>query len=144
MTRALVAVFLVGMSSQSSADNRDAWQAAFAGSLTVAAGGVITWFHGVNKVDDAEDALCEGGAYTDCYANAANPLSPEEVGRLNAKGERGVTISYIGAVTAVVGVSFAGVSLYKGFLAPRRDERAVVIAPTISRAAAGAALSLRW
>jgi hypothetical protein len=144
MKRTLVAVMLLGMTSQVNADNRDAWQATFAGSVTVALGGVITWFHGVNKVDEAEAALCAGGAYAECYGNVADPISQEQVDRLNAKGNRGATISYIGAGVAALGLSVSAVSLYKGFFAPRRDERTVVVAPTISRDGAGAALSLRW
>jgi hypothetical protein len=144
MKRALVAVVLLALTSQATADNRDAWQATFAGSVTVAIGGVIAWRHGVNKVDEAEDALCAGGAYAECYMTVADPISQEEVDRLNAKGNRGARISYIGFGTAVVGVGLAGISLYKGFLAPRRNERAVVVAPTVSKDGAGAALSFRW
>ena len=144
MKRALVVVTLLALTSQATADNRDAWQAAFAGSVTVAIGGVITWRHGVNKVDEAEDALCAGGAYPDCYATVTDPISQEQVDRLNAKGNRGARISYIGLGTALVGVGVAGISLYKGFLAPRRNERAVVVAPTVSKDGAGAEVSFRW
>ncbi len=145
MKRALVAVLLLAMISPAAADSRDNWQAAFAGSVTVALGGVIAWRHGANKVTEAEDQLCAGGAYLECFATAGqNHLTPQEVERLNAKGNRGETVATIGAATAIVGIGLAGVSFYMGFVAKRRDERAVVVAPTISRDGAGAALSLRW
>jgi hypothetical protein len=158
MKRALVLVMLLGTSSQVQADSRDAWQAAFAGSVTVAIGGVITWRHGANKVSEAEDQLCAGGAYRECTATGSQ-LSTAEVAQINAKGNRGETIAQIGAGTAIVGLGMAGVSFYMGFLSKRRDERPrvtgrsgparrperdVVVAPTISRDGAGAALSLRW
>jgi hypothetical protein len=143
MKRALVAVLLLAMISPAAADSRDNWQAAFAGSVTVALGGVIAWRHGSNKVSEAEDQLCAGGAYPECQATMEQ-LTSEQVARLNAKGNRGETIATIGAGTAIVGIGLAGVSFYMGFIAKRRDERAVVVAPTISRDGAGAALSLRW
>lgn len=143
MKRVLVAVLLLAMVSPASAENRDAWQATFAGSVTVAIGGLIAWRHGANKVSEAEDQLCAGGAYEECRPTTM-PLTTEEVAQLNAKGNRGETIAAIGAGTAIVGATLGAVALYKGFIAKKRDERAVVIAPTISRDGAGAALSLRW
>lgn len=140
MKRALVVVVLLGWSSHAHADRRDTWQATFAGSVTLAIGGMITWWHGANKVDEAEDQLCDGGAYPNCRPSVA--LTPDDVDRLNAKGNRGETIATVGAVTTGVGLVIAGVALYKGFFASQ--EEGVVVTPTLSRDGAGAALSLRF
>ena len=90
MKRVLVAVLLLAMISPASADSRDSWQAAFAGSVTVALGGVIAWRHGSNKVSEAEEQLCAGGAYPECQPTTG-PLTTAQVDRLNAKGNRGET-----------------------------------------------------
>jgi hypothetical protein len=140
MKRALVVVVLLGLSSHARADGRDNWQAAFAGSVTVAIGGVITWWHGANKVSEAEDRLCAGGAYPSCRPSIN--LTPDDVDRLNAKGNRGETIAKIGIATTGIGLAVAGVALYKGFFA--KGEEGIVVTPTLSRDGAGAALSLRF
>jgi hypothetical protein len=141
MKRAMVVVMLLGLTTQANADERDSWQAVFAGSLTVALGGVITYWHGQSKVAEAEDSLCAGGAYFDCRATARVPLTQEEVDRLNDKGDRGETIANVGLAVAAIGVVGAGVGLYKGFLV---KEHAVVVTPAVSQQGAGAVLSLRW
>lgn len=141
MKRAMVVVMLLAMTAQASADERDNWQAVFAGGVTVALGGVMIYWHGASKVDDAEQSLCDGGAYAECRTNVTVPITQDEVDRLNAKGERGATISKIGFGVATAGVIFAGVGLYKGFLVKKHE---VVVTPAVSQQSAGASLSLRW
>lgn len=143
MKRALALVVLLAMTTRVRADDRDAWQAAFAGSVTVALGGAITWWRGSTMVSEAEDSLCEGGAYPRCRASGP-PLTVEEVDRLNAKGGQGETLATIGAVTTGVGLALAGFSFYQGFVAERGGEPRVVVTPAVSREGAGAALSVRW
>lgn len=141
MKRALVVVTILGMSTQALADGRDDWQAAFAGSVTVAVSGVIVYMHGKQKVDDAEDALCKGGAYSTCMS--AMPITQAEVDRLNAKGERGQTVANIGWGLMVAGTAVAAFALYKGFI-QKREQSGVTVAPSVSPQGAGATLQLRW
>jgi hypothetical protein len=143
MKRAMVVVTLLGLTAHANAENREAWRGVFAGSLTVALGGVITYWHGENKIEEAEEALCAGGAYPNCRPSTA--ITQDEVERLNAKGERGETIANIGLVTTGAGIAIAGFAFYKGFIEqPRRRESAVVVTPTVSKHGAGAAVQLRW
>ena len=143
MKHALVVVVLLSLASPARADSREAWQATFAASVTVTVGGAIAWWHGTNKVNEAEDALCDGGAYPECRSTATTMLSVEEIDRLNAKGNRGSTISYVGAGVTAVGLVVSGISLYKGFIV-KPDERAVAVTPMVSKDSAGAVLSLRF
>jgi hypothetical protein len=141
MKRALAVVVLLGISATAHADERDNWQAVFAGGVTVVLGGALIYWHGASKVDDAEQSLCDGGAYVECRTNVATPLTQDEVDRLNAKGERGSTVANVGLGVAAIGAVAAGVGLYKGFLV---EDHTVVVAPAVSHEGAGATLSLRW
>jgi hypothetical protein len=145
MKRAMVVVTLLGLTSQANADSRDTWQGVFAGSLTVAAGGLMIYVHGATKVSDAEDELCARGAYLDDPScSRAVTITPSELDRLNAKGERGATLANIGAVTTGAGLALAGLAFYKGFIAKPKRESTVLVTPTVSKDGAGAALQLRW
>lgn len=146
MRHALAVVVLlgIGVRSPARADSRDAWQATFGASVTVTLAGVITWWYGVDKIDEAEEALCAGGAYVpECLPASGTTLTSEEIERLNAKGDHGSKVSYIGAGITAVGLTFTGISLYKGFL-QKPDEKAVAVTPMVSKDGAGAMLSLRW
>ncbi|HEY5950980.1 MAG TPA: hypothetical protein VIV40_36055 [Kofleriaceae bacterium] len=149
MKRAMVVITLLGLTAQANADNREAWQAVFAGSVTVAVGGVVMYVHGATKVDDARDELCARGAYpydAHCPQPSTYPtITQADIDRLNAKGDRGAVIANLGAATTGIGVIVAGIALYKGFIAkPKKQESAVVVTPTVSKDGAGAALQLRW
>jgi hypothetical protein len=145
MKRAMVVVTLLGLTAQAHADSRDTWQGVFAGSLTVATGGLLIYVHGATKVSDAEDELCARGGYLDdpsCSQTVT--LTASDVDRLNAKGERGATLANIGFLTTGAGLAVAGFAFYKGFIAKPKRESAVLVTPTVSREGAGAALQLRW
>lgn len=147
MKRAMVVVvplvMSLGLTTRANADDRDTWQAVFAGAVTVTIGGLVTYVHGATKVSDAEDELCRRGAYPDDPSCATEPnLTRSELDRLNRKGDRGETIAQIGAATTGVGVIVAGFAFYKGFIAKR--ESRVVVVPTVTRDSAGASVSLRW
>lgn len=147
MRLAGVVVLLVALTSQARADDRDNWRAAFAGSVTLTLGGVMFYWHGANKVSDAESELCARGAYPfdpSCPMTADPTLDVDELDRLNAKGDRGSTIARIGAGMTFVGLALTTFTLYKGFIAKPHKERGVAIAPTVSKNSAGAALTLRW
>ena len=141
MKHAMVVAMLLALTTHARADERDNWQAVFAGGVTVALGGVMIYWHGASKVDDAEQSLCDGGAYAECRTHARAPITQDEVDRLNAKGERGATISKVGFTVVTAGVIFTGLGLYKGFLV---NEHEVVVTPAVSQESAGASLSLRW
>jgi hypothetical protein len=147
MKRGMVVITLLGLTGQAHADNRDTWQAVFAGSLTVAVGGVVMYVHGATKVQDAEDELCARGAYpgsrTDCPLTGP-PITQPELDRLNAKGDRGAMIANIGFATTGIGLAVAGLAFYKGFVAKPTNESTVVVTPTVAKDGAGAALLLRW
>ncbi|HEX5063580.1 MAG TPA: hypothetical protein VFV99_29585, partial [Kofleriaceae bacterium] len=119
----------------------------FAGSATVTLAGVIMYVHGATKVSDAEDELCDRGGYPfnpGCQP-ADSSLTQDEVDRLNAKGSRGETIAMVGVGTMGVGLVMSVIAGYKGFIAkPKQQERAVTIAPTVSKDGAGATLQVRW
>lgn len=141
---AVVVLLSLGTRSPARADSRDAWQATFGTSVTVTLAGMITWWYGVDKIDEAEEALCAGGAYgPECQPTSGTTLTAEEIERLNAKGDHGSKVSYIGAGVTAVGLTFVGISLYKGFI-QKPDEKAVAVTPMISKDGAGAVLSLRW
>ena len=147
MTRALIVLLLLGLTSQANADNRDTWRAAFAGSVTLTLGGVMFYWHGINKVSEAEDELCDRGAYPNdpaCPHPGSPPITQAELDRVNAKGDRGETFTKLGAGITIVGLALTGVTFYKGFIAAPKNESAVAITPTVSRDSAGAALTLRW
>jgi hypothetical protein len=145
MKRAMVVVSLLGLATRASADNRDTWQGVFAGSVTVAAGGLMMYVHGATKVSDAEDELCARGGYAyDPHCTTSPMLTQDELVRLNKKGDRGETIANIGVATTGVAVIFAGVAFYKGFIAKPKRESAVVVAPTITQQSAGAAVVVSW
>jgi hypothetical protein len=146
MKRMVAVVLVVVLSSTTAfADDRDLWRGAFAGSLTLTLGGVMFAWHGWNKVQEAEDELCDRGAYPDdpSCPRPATPITREELDRLNDKGERGSTFATVGVGMVAVGAVLSGITFYKGFVAKPR-ERAVAITPTVSKDGAGAALTLRW
>jgi hypothetical protein len=146
MKRAMVVVMLLGLTTQANADNRDVWRGVFAGSVTVAVGGAITYVHGATKVSDAEEELCARGAYpNDPSCPQTVMITQSELERINAKGDRGSTIATIGFATTGVGLAVAGFAFYKGFIEkPRRKESTVLVTPTVAKDGAGAALQLRW
>ncbi|HEY5920497.1 MAG TPA: hypothetical protein VIV11_02450 [Kofleriaceae bacterium] len=147
MKRALVMVVLFGLTAQANADDdsREMWRAAFAGSVTVAISGGIIWYHGMNKVEEARDELCASGAYSFEPGCATDPtITQAELDRINAKGDRGETITYVGGALAVIGVTVGAFSFYKGFIEKPKGEDKVVVVPTVSRDGAGAAMTLRW
>jgi hypothetical protein len=147
MKRAMVVVvplvMSLGLTTRANADDRDTWQAVFAGAVTVTVGGLVTYVHGATKMSEARDELCHRGGYADDPSCATQTnLTYDELHRLNRKGERGETIAQIGMATTGVGVIVAGFAFYKGFIAKR--ESRVVVAPTVTRDSAGASVSLRW
>ena len=145
MRHLLVVVLLVGFTSRANADDRELWRGALAGSITVAISGGIVWYHGLNKVDQARDELCERGGYAHEPGCAmTGSLTMAELDRINAKGDRGVVLTYIGAGTMIVGVTVAGISAYKLLTATSDREDKVVVVPTVSRDGAGAAMTVRW
>jgi hypothetical protein len=149
MRQLVVLVLVVGLSSsRAHADgNREMWQAAFAGSVTLTLGGVMFYWHGANKVSEAEDELCARGAYPfdpGCPTTGNPPITQDELDRINAKGDRGSTIAKLGFGMTMTGAVLTGITLYKGFLAKPKKESSVVVVPTASKDGAGAALTLRW
>lgn len=145
MKRAMVVVTLLGLATQANADSRDTWQGVFAGSVAVAAGGLMMYVHGATKVADAEDELCARGAYPgDPQCPQTIMITQAELQRINAKGDRGATIANIGVATTGVGLAVAAFAFYKGFIAKPKRETAVVVAPAITHESAGATLQLRW
>ena len=97
-------------------------------------------------VGDRCDVLGSGGAHIEAevVGFSGDRLFLMPTGDIHGLKPNARVIPRTGAGTAIVGLGLAGVAFYKGFVAKRRDERAVVVAPTISRDGAGAALSLRW
>ena len=145
MRPALVLVLLLGLTTRAHADNRDTWQAAFAGSITLTLGGVMFYWHGINKVNDAEDELCARGAYPfEPGCPAMGDITLDELDRINAKGDRGSTIAKLGFGMTVTGMVLTGFSFYKGFISKPKKESGVAVVPTASKDGAGAALTVRW
>ena len=145
MKRAIFAVVIVGLlSSQAYADERETWQIVFASSLALTAGGAVTWWYGADEVDEAKQALCDGGAYpSDRTCMGPIRLTAEEIDRLNDKGDRGVMYTRVGPVITAAGLGLASFSFYK-WMTAKPKETAVAITPTVSRDGAGAQLLLRW
>jgi hypothetical protein len=147
MSKSLVVVaVLVGLTSQASADKRDVWKGVFAGSLAVMAGGGTLFWYGNEKIDDAKDRLCAGGAYAQDPACPAEPitLTFAEARELNEQGERGSTYARLGTGMIIVGSGVAAYAFYKAFIEEDPKEPGVVVAPAVTPSGAGASVSLRW
>lgn len=131
-------------------DSRIGWRIVFAGSVMVAGAGIGLAVYGQSEIDDAQKALCDGGGYP--QGNDVCPMPPpmqtlsaSEIANLNAQGDRGHNFAIAGELAAVIGVGFAAISLYEGFIAsPSKSGTHVAVVPTVSPHSAGATLSLAW
>jgi hypothetical protein len=149
MKRALVVVLLLGVSSTARADERTPWKVALGTGLAVTVGGVAMTWYGVDMRNDARDQLCAGGASFNNY-DCPGPMAPvtltqERINELNDQGDRGARNAYIGMGIALAGGVVTGVALYKVLtVTPKKREPRTVFAPTVSKHAAGAALTFSW
>jgi hypothetical protein len=121
------------------APHRGAWRIAFAGAAAVAVAGAGIFYYGHERISDAQDQLCHGGAYLS-MAGCQYPvtLTQAKVAQLNDQGSTGRTIAIAGELTTVIGVGFAAVAAYEGFFA----SSSVTVAPTPG--GASAAISFAW
>jgi len=143
MKRALLIMSLVALTSTAHADNRKAWKVTFATAVAVDVASVIVQVHAVHQRDDARDALCDGGAYSqiDPTCTSTPTLTNAQVQELNDKGDHARLEGRIGMATTVVATTVALVALYKGFIKPSPR---VVITPDVTKDSAGAALQITW
>ncbi|HEY5920496.1 MAG TPA: hypothetical protein VIV11_02445 [Kofleriaceae bacterium] len=145
MKRALVVLLILAMASPAHADDRDKWKVLFGASLTLTLGGVLMMVDSHRELRAVIDEQCMHGLVRPDCPTPTGPLpdgfDKEESDR---RGDRAALRSWIGGGVTLGAVILGGVSLYKGFLAKPKREPAVVVAPTVTRDGAGAALSLRW
>lgn len=140
----MIAAVLLGMTSHASAD-RTVWKGVFVGSMTMAVGGGLLWWSGVDDIRDAEQAMCDGGvAAGSCTPNSGGMLTPAQYEALRDDGERGTIKSKVGAAGLLVGVGVGAYAFYKGFIQDDEPEPRVLVTPAITPNGGGATLQLRW
>ena len=147
MKRTFVAMMVVALlSAQAQADDRDTWQIVFASSVTLAVGGGVVWWYGTDKVQQAEQQLCDGGVEApsgDCTPSSQVTLTQAELDRINERGDRAAKLGNVGIGITAVGLGIAGFSLYK-WMTAKPKESALAITPTVTKDGAGAQMLLRW
>ena len=146
MKNIVIVALLLGLTGQVSADNKKVWKGVFVGSAVVMVGGLFSFVHGKSEISDSKQALCDGGAYShiDPSCPQMTTLTPAQLNALNDQGDRGKQFVYLGYGGVLVGGALATYSFYKGFIEKDKAEPKVVVAPTLIRGGAGAALSIRW
>ena len=148
MKRAWVVVLvLLGLSSSAYADRETAWKVTLGTSIGLTLGGGYMYWHGWDTIQDVRAYQCDHGAGlpgdTSCFNNGPR-LTPEELQRSNAEGDRAAGLMNVGALTTAAGAVLVGVSLYKVLTIKRERDQSVVVVPTVSTQGAGASLTLSW
>ena len=144
MRRALVVLLILAMASPAHADDRDKWKVLFGASLTLTLGGVLMWVDSTREMNAIIDEQCRHGVFRPECPNPTGSSDGFDKEQSDRRGDRASQRTLIAGGVTLGAVILGGVSLYKGFLAKSKREPAVLVAPTVTRDGAGAALSLRW